>query len=52
MAITYKDNFFFDTTLYYSSSFFRRTSSFIGKYLGSKGLKTAIFYLYLGHFGK
>jgi hypothetical protein len=31
MAIIYKDNIFFDTTLYYSSSFSRRTSSFIGK---------------------
>ena len=33
---------FMKTLLYYSSSFSRRTSSFIGKYLGSKGLKTAI----------
>lgn len=33
---------FMKTLLYYSSSFSMRTSSFIGKYLGNKGLKTAI----------
>ena len=38
------------TLLYYSSSFSRRTSSFIGKYLGSKGLKTAIWGPFSGCF--